>query len=120
MIGSIWLVTKIRQQANDTGFFEIENVAVYIRLGMAFINASVKLITPGKQLLNSTSSSPAAMKNTDYENSTVAQKHNKKDHLICRRNVKTVKIPATLLVPEVVRAPPTEPQIIETHPQLTR
>lgn len=58
---------------NDAGCQVLQNLAVNIHLGPAFINAKLKSITSGKQTIYPIISSLVAMKSTDRENSPVAQ-----------------------------------------------
>lgn len=60
----IRLAMQIEQRVSDAGFLVVENLAVDTLLGTAFVDASVKLIAPGKQTIYTFSSSPVAMKST--------------------------------------------------------
>lgn len=120
VIRSIRLATQSGQRVKSTSFLVVENLAVDIILDAAFIDAIVKLISSGKQMIYPINHSSVAMKGTDHESCSVTQMNDMATHPICCRAVKLVKILAMSQVPALVRAPVAELQVVESHPHLMR
>lgn len=112
------LVTQIGQQVSDTGLPVVKNLVEHILLGTTFIDADIKSISPGKQIVYPINSSPVAVEGNDQEDSSVAQVDDIAEHSICCRVARIVMTPVVSQVPVLVRALAGGLQVVETHPHL--
>lgn len=103
---------------SETGFLAVKNLAVDILLGPTLLGASVKSTSLRKQMLFSNGSSSVVIKGTGPEDSLVVQVSKIAEHPICCKVARTVRIPVTLRIPELVQGPATALQIVETQTHL--
>lgn len=100
--GSVRLETKIGQRVVETGLLVVENLAVDVLLGTAFIDANVELISPGKQLMHPIESGLVAIMSTGHEENPIATVGAVEEQSIVRRLAKVTVITALLQAPVMV------------------
>lgn len=114
VIESIWLATQNGQRVNDTGFLDVETIAVDQLLRAAFINANVKLICKETNYIP-TNSGFVTMEDIYREDSPIAQVDNMAEHPVYCRVTRMVKKPAISQVLVLVQVPATGFQVVETR-----
>lgn len=117
---SIWLVTQVGQRVSDTRILFLKNIAVEILLGTAFIDASIKLISLGKQIVYPINSSFVSINRTVDKYRPVAWENDLAEHSVCCSVAEVVKISAMLQVPVLVPSPATKLHVEKTPTHLMR